>query len=113
MTTFTTTTKNKLSWQAPEIAPVSVATDVYLKIDDTHYFLIADNQKLIITPGNVGILWAGESKNRLAWTATPATIDNTELLISDTHRLLIADGYSLVIDPANSGTQWEPITKTR
>lgn len=113
MTTFTTTTKQRLSWQASSVESVSVGNDVFLLIDDTHYLSIADNFKLIITPGNVDVVWTDTEKNRLAWTATTSTLDNAELLIDDTHNLLIADGYSLIIDPANSGTEWEPVNKTR
>lgn len=60
MATFTTVSKQRLSWPSPAPTP-----NVFLKIDDTHYFLIDDDNKLIINRGGVTTVnWTTTNKSR-------------------------------------------------
>lgn len=60
MATFTTVSKQRLSWQAPADLP-----NVFLKIDDTHYFLIDNEHKLIISRGGITpVNWTNTNKSR-------------------------------------------------
>lgn len=62
MAVFTTTSKSKLSWQAP--VTVQVGQDYFLDIGSGFNLLISDTHKLIIQPGRAGTTWTPETKNK-------------------------------------------------
>lgn len=63
MTTFSNTSKNPLSWEAPVVS----ITDYFLLIDDSNFFLIDDTYKLKIQGSVDTKRWTTVSRNPLSF----------------------------------------------
>lgn len=113
MATFTTISKNKLSWKSTGSSNVSGTEEVYLSIDDTHLLDIGGGYNLIITPENAPTSWETVSKTKNIWVAPDTSITDYTLLIDDTHTLDIGNGYELIVNPSRPETIWSSISRNK
>ena len=66
MATFTTTSKNPISWDAPAPVPKQVSTIDFLFSDATD-FLFSDGTDYVFSEGVPEITWTQITKNKLNW----------------------------------------------
>lgn len=113
MANWTTTSKQRLSWEAPIIEAV---TGVAYQLDIGSGFLldIGSGYNLTIQPENTETQWTNTDKsNGHSWPATNATGVDYFLDIGG-YNLLIDDTNKLIVDPARSETPWTlPHTKSK
>jgi len=63
MATFTTISKNRLSWPAPPVNPL-VSNNYFLEIGNDFRLLIGSAHRLIIQPGNTETTWTLINKSQ-------------------------------------------------
>lgn len=105
MATFTTVSKNRLSWTAPP--PSEASAEAYELLIADGFYLDIGGFKLTITPANAPIQYTFTSKNSVTWPSSNTTAGADQHLdIGAGYNLLVSDDYKLIIDPARSGTNW-------
>lgn len=113
MATYTTVSKQKLSWVGTN--PEPVATEAFeLKISDDYKLNIGSGFNLTISPAGADIFWAttGKSKGHM-WPAEQTVTTNRLLDIGDGYGLNIGNGYNLVIGPPRGDTPWTKISRNK
>lgn len=65
MAVFTTLTKQKLSWVAPQT--VAVGSNYFLNIGSAYNLLIDDTHKLMIQPGQAGTTWTTLTRQKFTF----------------------------------------------
>ena len=61
MATFTTVSKNRLTWEAPPVTPVT-GNEYVLEIGSDFQLLIGSGFKLVIQPGDIETVWTPVTK---------------------------------------------------
>ena len=111
MAVFTTVSKNRLNWEAPEQGSGS-DTDFFLDIGDGFALNIGDGFSLIATPaGRAGTPWSTTGKQKLDWPAV--NTETTQLNIGNGFNLNVGDGFVLEIggEGRSTETEWTTISR--
>jgi len=112
MATFTTLSKNKISWVAP--APVAIVGEAYeLLIADTYKLDIGDGFYLTIKPAATSIQYTNVGKTKNTWPAPASVKTDYFINIGDDFNLLIDNSNKLIINPRQAEVPWTTISRKK
>lgn len=112
MSVFTTVSRKKLRWQAPEtVSSTNVAAPQFLLIADGFYLDIGSGNKLQIQAEVTPKAWTNQSRTVYRPHAPATVSDNQFLDIGDGFNLLIDDDNKLVIGATRGGNNWTNVNR--